>query len=372
MNQLNILVDYLTISIKQMQLSELLEILKLNMNDMVRGYSRYLGQRLYMGGIQIHYGDYIILEMSGKGCRFLESLNDNKLNWVDFIEQFLCLEGSHLARLDIACDDKPEKDEKPYLSFDTMLRHVDQHRYVSMAHKKTGNIFDEKAIYFGSPQSDRRLRIYDKALERKYDGHWIRAEFQLRNDCALSFFMRALELSSIGRAYQGMLFDFLRFTREVNDENHTERLTVTRWWKSFCGNAKKIKGFYVGGLEYNLEKLEHYLYKNAGSSMKTMLACHGGDVGKLIQFADQAEYNEQQKFLVKTQPLISKMYADYEPDRMDAKLPPRSEILLIKEDERINRMWEDKIDYYNHFGMTEAQRKQEEESARLCAEDLPF
>ena len=38
----------------------------------------------------------------------------------------------------------------------------------------------EEAIYFGSATSDRRLRIYNKAMERKVGYHWIRVEFQLR------------------------------------------------------------------------------------------------------------------------------------------------------------------------------------------------
>lgn len=105
--KLNILVDYLTVSVKQMELDEIFKILRLDVSKMQKGYSKWLAGKYYLGGISVHYGDYITLEMSGSGCRLLESLYDNNLNWIDFIEQFLCLEGSHLARLDIACDDRP-------------------------------------------------------------------------------------------------------------------------------------------------------------------------------------------------------------------------------------------------------------------------
>lgn len=380
--------DYLTVSIKKMKLNDLFKILKLDSKKMIEGYSRWLGKKYYLGGISVHYGDYIILEMTGSGCRLLESLYDNKLNWVDFIEQFLCLEGSHMARLDVAGDDYPSAEEKPLLSFDTMARHCFKKQYVSKATSKPKvTLLGEENIYFGSPQSDRRLRIYNKAMERGIDNHWIRVEFQLRNESALSFYMRALECGSIGQAYQGMLYDFLRFTREENDSEHTERLTVTRWWKTFCGNAKRIKGFYVGGLEYNMERLEHFLFKGAGSSMKTLLACSGGDVGKLVQFANDSEYNEKQDFLVKTQPLIDKMREDYKTDEEKAAENSRRiyEAIAGKVVEKgttshVEKMamlyskrteLKDKIrkDYCEYWGVPDPE---EEEFKRCADEDLSF
>lgn len=382
--KLNILVDYLTVSVKQMELDTVLKILKLDKKNMVQGYSRWLGQKYYQGGISVHYGDYIILEMSGSGCRFLESLYEKKLNWIDFIEQFLCLEGSHLARLDIACDDYPQDGEPPLLSFKTLFRHVQQDRYVSLAHYCTWHDGSEQAIYWGSPKSDRRLRIYNKALERGAEGHWIRAEFQLRNECALSYYMRALECGSIGKAYQGMLYDFLRFTREVNRPGNTNqaRLHVTRWWQTFCGNAKKIKGFYVGGLEYNLEKLDHYLYKNAGSSMKTFLACNGGDVGKLMEFAEKSDYNEKQKFLVKAQPLIDKMKQDYDKEAAENSAAilemlenpkwSRMDRTAMISAERDHRKAEAVQDYYEHYGLSAYGFQKYWDEKQLEQEDLPF
>lgn len=386
---MNILVDYLTVSIKDIKLDDLFKILKLDSKKMVDGYSRWLGRKYYLGGISVHYGDYIILEMSGSGCRLLESLYDNNLNWVDFIEQFLCLEGSHLARLDVAGDDYPSAEEKPLLSFDTMVRHCFKKQYVCKATSKPKvTLLGEENIYFGSPQSDRRLRIYNKAMERGIDNHWIRVEFQLRNDSALSFFMRALECGSIGQAYQGILYDFLRFTREINkDDNKQSRLTATRWWKTFCGNAARIKGFYVGGLDYNMERLERYLSKNAGSSMKTLLACTGGDIGKLVKFAEESEYNEHQEFLVKTKPLIDKMNEDYKTDKEKAaegskkilecighKVYPKEEVTPVFRRAMLKKeLYEEKEklrkEYCEYWGISDPE---EEEMKKCAAEDLPF
>ena len=376
---MNILVDYLTLSIRQIELAELLKILHLENVNMESGYSRWLGKRLYSGGISIHHGEYIILEMSGHGCRFLESLYDNNLNWIDFIEQFLCLEGSHLARLDIACDDRPGDGEKGILSFSTIFRHVMQRRYISLSRYVVHSGGSEESVYFGSPKSDRRLRIYNKAIERGIpDEHWIRAEFQLRNDAALSFYMRALECGSIGQAYQGMLFDYLRFTREVNDSEikHQSRMTVTRWWRTFCGGAKKIKGFYVGGLEYNLESLERYLSNQTSSSMKTYLAAHGGDVTELVKMADSATYNKKQEFLIQTQPLIEKMHADYElnPIAQSNHLSP-SDCAALKKAHEESARYEERFKHWTPLGCSldkQAAQNGERIMSALAAKDLEF
>lgn len=392
---MNILVDYLTVSVRQMELDQVFQILKMDVSKMQKGYSRWLSGRYFLGGISVHYGDYITIEMSGSGCRLLESLYDNKLNWIDFIEQFLCLEGSHIARLDIACDDRPGAEGKPMLSMDTLFRHVNKTapRYISLSKKCSYTDGDEQVIYFGSPKSDRRLRIYNKAVERGVDEHWIRAEFQLRNETALSFYMRALECGSIGKAYQGMMFDFLRFTKEINkgikdgDFRHQDRLQVTRWWRSFCANASRIKGFYVGGLEYNMERLEKYLSKNAGSSMKTLLACTGGDISKLMQFAEESEFNENQEFLVRTAPLIEKMKQDYKtPDEQAAentrkilecighKVYPKEEVTPVFRRAMLKKeLYEEKAkirhEYCEYWGVPDPE---EEEMKKCAAEDLPF
>lgn len=397
---MNILVDYLTLSIKKtfgcfdengksydswIDLPKLLKILHLENVNMEEGYSRWLGKRLYSGGISIHCGDYIILEMSGHGCRFLESLYDNELNWVDFIEQFLCLEGSHLARLDIACDDRPGDGEKALLSFSTLFRHVMQRRYISLSRYVVHSGGSEESIYFGSPKSDRRLRIYNKAIERGIpDEHWIRAEFQLRNEAALSFYMRALECGSIGQAYQGMLFDYLRFTREVNEaDDHQFRMTVTRWWRTFCGNAKRIKGFYVGGLEYNLESLERYLGNQTSSSIKTYLAAHDGDISGLMNMAQGATYNKKQEFLLKTQPLIEKMRNDYNFKKAigdNPRILTRKESLILSlansENNRYQRSFEERFRHWNPAlsvdEVEDAWQKYLKEVEERAAHDLPF
>lgn len=288
--------------------------------DKMREIKSYFGLEHCLtngAGIKVHYGDYVILDLSGQGCRFLETNYDNNLNWIDFINIFLSEEGSHLARLDIACDDKPENGSEGVLSFKKMFNCVSNRKFVSKSKHFVYIQGNEEMIIFGSPASDRRLRIYNKALERtsagkSYTGHWIRAEFQLRNEAALSFYMRAFENRNIGKTYKGMMIDYLRFTTKPNLTNHTERLNTVSWWKEFTGQCDKIKGFYIGGLEYNMQALTDYIHYQCGSSLRTMLEIADGDISPLLTLVEDVPFNKKQKFLIDTKPLIDKMHDVYE------------------------------------------------------------
>ncbi len=241
---MHVLVDYLTLSCKSIPRDTVLQKLHLKEEECQRAKSYYgLDYALIYAGVKLHISqEMLIVDLSGKGCRALESLYDKKLDWIDFIHFFLREEGSHLARLDIAADDICPDGEKPLLNMKTIFRKVQRNRkeYICKSQKIFWTQGDEEAVYFGAASSDRRLRIYNKALERGVDHHWIRAEFQLRNEAALS----------------GMLYDYLRFTVEGNQQGNTNqsRLTVCRFWRDFCQTATKIPGFYVAGAEYNLER----------------------------------------------------------------------------------------------------------------------
>lgn len=321
-----ILVDYLTLSVSMscFNVDNICSLVGIKRDEFTEIKSRLgLNNCLYYGGIKIHYHEIsedikkplIVLDMSGQGCRLLETIkkDDVKFNWIDFIEHFLSTEGSHIARLDIACDDKVESEmEKPLLSFPLMVKHIIERRYISQANRKIYTDGDEQNIIFGAPSSDRRLRIYNKALERGFDGHWIRAEFQLRNESALSFYMRALERSDIGQAYYGLLYAYLRFTKEENDVNHTERLTVTRWWNTFCHGAEKIKGFYLGGCEYNMQSLQDYIRNQSASSLKTFLEIKEGDFGSLLGLFENSKLNKKQQYLIKVEKLNQELEQNFE------------------------------------------------------------
>ena len=299
--KLNILVDYLTVSIPYNNISfdDLKRLCHLDGQEL-KEISSYLGYGtcLFFNSIKLHTDGlkgYHIIDMSGVGCRTLETLSNMKLNWIEFITVLVADYEGHISRIDIAGDDKEE-----LLSMKTMFDSVKNKKYICLSKKEIRIQGDEENIIFGSSSSDRRLRIYNKALERKTEGHWIRAEFQLRDDAAMSFYYNMMMYQDIGRVYRGMLHDYLRFTTKPNNSNHTERLTTCKWWLKFLDTAEKIKGIYIGGIEYNLMTLEHYLFAQVAPSLDTYIMAKEGDLTELLDIARQAKKSRKQEDLLRS------------------------------------------------------------------------
>ena len=319
---MKILVDWLTLTIKDYSIRKFLHEIHFTSIPYEIGLGGGMGYEhsIHYQGIHIYYNgsmydehkDMFTIHMSGKGCRAFESLYDLELNWLTFINHYMRVFDddyskamAHVARIDIACDDKPEADEEPILNYNTLRNSFENNKFVCKARKfkqvkGTNTIEFERTIRFGSSSSDRTLRIYDKALERtengkQYDGHWLRVEMQLRNDAALSFYLNWLRTGDIGHCYSGMLIDFLRFTTEPNLNNHhQDRLKTTKWWSNFTNNAEKIKGIYLGGRSYNLDDACRYIRTQAGSTIKTIVECCGGDYGVIEGLVSDITLNKRQ------------------------------------------------------------------------------
>lgn len=322
---MNILVDYLTFTIKEYSLKNFLNEIHFTTVPYITGGGMFNYEHCvsfagihicFNGSFNFECADMFTISMSGKGCRTFESLFDLNINWLDFIGKYMRIENNdyktakaHIARLDIACDDKPENDEEPILNYLTIRNHYEKDKFICKAKKHTqsrGTDTEEfeQCIYFGSPRTDRRCRIYNKALERtenghEYSGHWIRCEMQLRNDSALSFYLKALEIGNIGKCFSGMLLDYLRFTTETNKKDHNQsRLKTCKWWTEFTNHSSKIKGFKIGGTEYNLESLCTYLRTQCSSSILTYIALNDGKIESLYNLLEDCTLNKKQEKLI--------------------------------------------------------------------------
>lgn len=323
---MNILVDYLTLTIKEYSLKKFLDEIHFTKVPYINGggmlnYEHTVSfggiHICFNGGFNFECTDMFTVSMSGKGCRTLESLFDLKLDWLEFISKYMRIENNdyltakaNITRLDIACDDKPEREEDSILDFKTLRSHYEKDKFICKSKKHvqmrgTDTEEFEQCIIFGSPSSDRRCRIYNKALERtesgfEYDGHWIRCEIQFRRDSALSFYLRALEIGNIGECFSGVLLDYLRFTTEPNKKDHNQcRLKTCKWWTEFTNHSAKIKGFKIGGSEYNLESLYTYLRTQCSSSILTYLSIHDGDISCIYGLLEDTTLNPKQEKLIK-------------------------------------------------------------------------
>ena len=261
-------------------------------------------------GITLHMSDSVFcFEASGIGCRKLEDLNPD-LDWYalinsfDYMIRFLDKDKNsppvHIARLDIALDDIGNK----IVTLPLLLKYERLKKYVCRASfvlPMPGT--HEQSIYFGSPSSSRRLRIYDKRMEQRgleSDIPWVRYEFQLRDESALSFYFNLCNCNGdFPKCYFGILHDFLRFTTKsrLAVGHHTDRLVTVKWWLSLVQKAEKIKQIYLPGSQYSLKTIQNFFNKQCLSTTKTVLIAEWkktGDFSSFLNMVLDAELNDKQ------------------------------------------------------------------------------
>lgn len=236
--------------------------------------------RLYFDGISIHYDfgrngpeyrDLIWLEMSGQGCRVFETFSecndfDSLLFWV------ISTPGVKLTRLDVAYDDI----EDEVLDIRTMAKdtldgfYVSKSRYYEVIQSSKGT-----SLVFGSPQSEYRVRIYDKAAERGFppEVHWVRVEQQMRRERAVEF-VRQMSALNLGQVFTGVLVNYLWFAERTKDTNKS-RWKMADYWSRFIGEVDKISLFVKPGVDYNLEKCKDYVYNQAGNAVNALIQILG-------------------------------------------------------------------------------------------------
>ena len=295
---LDILFDYFRATFKELQAPDLIEYLGLQNLNWIEGRPRDgWSQHDYFNGIHLYSGgrDDIGIELSGVGCRTVESLNDLAFDWM----ALFCWvrqqgDAANVSRLDIAGDDKDG-----ILNFETLVKYTKAGKYISKARKRHWTDGDERIIMFGSSASATRLRIYDKALERGVEGHWMRCEFQLRDEAADSFIANYIQNGDIGETYGGVLLNYLRYTTKAPDpevSHNYDSLKTTKWWSEFVGTSRKIKNVTVGGLEYNLQSLDDFITKQCASSIRTFLTVSSLD--RLLKIAETTPFSAKQKQLL--------------------------------------------------------------------------
>lgn len=244
--------------------------------EQVKGAHGYKS-RLYWNCISIHYDGTedmgIWLELTGQGCRAFETYGTG--NYEALFSEVLYNEGQmKITRLDVAYDDIDEE----IIDMSVLRRDTEALEFVSKFNKWDARIgSDGASVEHGSKKSDVFLRIYDKAMERGFkDGrHWIRIEFQLRDDRALSFILMP---GDIGLKFSGVLANYLRYVDlpDVSDSNRW-RWPMKCYWSRLLAGAARIKLYEKPGTDYNLCNLEEFVYRQAGNAVSALLQIVGDD-----------------------------------------------------------------------------------------------
>lgn len=237
----------------------------------VKGARGYL-DREYYEGISIHHGgrEEVWCEMSGQGCRAFETFGNGA--W-DTLFDICSGKDYNITRLDVAFDD-----HSGLLNLETLYKDCTAENFVSrftswQATKSSEGI----TIYHGSPKSDVRFRIYDKAKERKREdeGHWVRFEIQMRDDRAQQF-INFMILQPVGEVFTGVVNNYLRYVKPTGD-SHRDRWPTRKYWSNFIGCAGKLSLYVSPGTEYNILNLENFVVNQAGAAVGAYIELVGED-----------------------------------------------------------------------------------------------
>lgn len=275
-----LLVDWLTFTTKIWSEADLLSMLQLSSDitweelDTYRyGYKHrktYSGMSILSDGQE---GMGICVEFSGQGCRSFETYST--LPWLSLFQILMDPYNEfNITHIDLAFDD-----HTGILDLGQLLDDTDNHRYRSRSRWwKVEYGSCGTTIYHGSPQSNIRVRIYDKAAERGLlDGtHWVRVEIVLRDENASGSVQACLDKGEIGFVFGGILSNYLVYCDPSGDSNKS-RWPVAEYWAKLLNGASVIHIAARPGTEYNIWRLESYLRDQAGGAIYTWKQIYGLD-----------------------------------------------------------------------------------------------
>ena len=288
------LVDWLTFTVKGSTVDQVKSLIGLS-DGYIKGSSKWeeLGgcngypKSEFYNGIRIMYGASdemgICCNMSGQGCRTFESFGSG--DWMKLF-QFLVnpdfQELVNITRLDLAFDDHND-----VLDIDQIEHDLDagnwtaRFRWWACEYGSQG-----VSMYMGSPKSDIRCRIYDKAAERGLENqHWVRVELQLRRNNATTAVQHIVSGMTVPAVFSGVLRNYIQFREPVETDSNKARWPLADYWAAFLDNAVPVTLWVDPGCEYNLEKLQRFVIDQAGNAISCYVMIHGYE--GLRYFLDQ-------------------------------------------------------------------------------------
>lgn len=263
--------------------------------------------RVSFGNIHIYYNninndeDYPMLEMTGQGCREFETFSS--ITFDDLFELAKDTKNYHMTRLDVAYDDHEGIFDIKQIENDYRARNWVSNSTKGRITIDISRAIDGISVMTGTKSSDMYMRIYDKAIERGYkDGrHWVRAELVLKQDRSVQFIRNPEQL---GVKFRGVIHNYFRFVQPSRKDSNKRRWKICQYWQKFLDNAEKISVFTRKDIEYNLCRLNRYVFGQAGNSIDTYIKCVG-----LVRFLEdlikrETRLNAKQKYLIEQSKLL--------------------------------------------------------------------
>lgn len=206
----------------------------------------------------------------------------------------------HIARIDLAIDDYGAK----YYTPSDILEKLSKGRIVSKWRTYQSNrenvIADNEKVghtlYFGSKQSDIRLRIYDKKLERNKNlkpddknyihEEWTRWELQLRGERADEIARKLSKEMLLGNVAIGVLSNYFRVIKL--DDINKSRCSSESKWQHFTDKVEKLRITVQKDPKTLNEEVKQFEIQQ-GRKVAKMLYAHGGDANYFLDLAFRFE-----------------------------------------------------------------------------------
>lgn len=259
-NGLRALIDWVSVTFKNVSLNEVFQIIKLP-EDLWTFYEHgfygymysatYKSMKVMWGTPESTVDMGIHIDFSGEACRDYENEFNNQLDWGNFFALIMNFDYK-FTRLDLAVDDF-----KGYFTIRQLykkgkngcvaVKRIKEARYFETFDLQTG-ISKGETLYIG--KGDRVYRFYDKLNERRSKGYetiegldfWNRYEVQLRSDMATSACqMIAYQNYDFGSFVKGILASNMDVKIKSETDSNRDRWKTVGWWKKFLGECEKIE-----------------------------------------------------------------------------------------------------------------------------------
>lgn len=228
----------------------------------------------------------VCVSMSGNGCRTFETMSGLKFGGakdkqgtesIAFPVLFQMLasdETANVSRIDIACDDR-----EGYLDMDEIIRKTQGNEVNSRMTKRSvvvsydGTRRNGSTVYIGAPSSDFRIRIYDKALEKGVDGHWIRVEMVMRGANSNAFVEQLVNSETVGKLAAQVVND--KFSFIERDDINITRCSVCQWWKDFVDELESVRLVAREVIQHRVEEIDSWVMNQVGPSLSIIIRTLG-------------------------------------------------------------------------------------------------
>lgn len=300
-------IDYVTITVRNMELSEILfDLGLLNINfqkakgfDFYRERLTFCNMSFLYNGLSPNMG--ICINFSGEGCRAFETFGNG--DWLKLLSYVTDYEMNNCTRLDLAYDDF-----NGVLPLKDIAKDFYNGNYISYC--KGGKIDigvgNQKGmtVYIGSRSSEFLCRFYDKAAERGVEdkvSHWVRAEIQLGKSLTAKTIQDLTCYTDIKTTFFKIMNHYIRFIEPFNDENGNKSRdsVIAPYWSNFIGDYGRMSVFTKQGYQYSEKNLKNYVFNQAGGAIWTYLQMHSvSEFLEELKIQDAKEKNPRYRQLL--------------------------------------------------------------------------